>query len=346
MGRKIDMKKIENVTKCQVTFSKRRSSLMKKANEIAVCCDVDVAFLAFSPSGRVSKFCNQKRIEDVLHRYNLDLQLKKTGLELQILETDLRDYEIGPEQEPSLHQLSWCERNLNQSLQRVIARKIELESQSRKVFPTSVNQNEQFSMFEKPISGQILMQLDPWIRPYSPINAYMINFIVYFYSAKVRESIFQDLEGKQAMNENMFSSTNTLNHPFPSNLSKAPIQQSSSEQSLMMDHQSLFSFHDHDNASSVVFSDAVHMSTQNSRNMHLDPSNARIDNNVDFRTTNFDQMQRNYQQFHHEKEASQGPQFDNLAQETEEDNKLGSLNRQKSSPWEWDDLLLDETFNF
>ncbi|KAL2246580.1 UNVERIFIED_CONTAM: Agamous-like MADS-box protein [Sesamum indicum] len=75
MGRKIDMKKIEDITRCQVTFSKRRSSLMKKANEIAVCCDVDVAFVAFSPSGRISKFCNQRRIEDVLHRYvNLPIE--------------------------------------------------------------------------------------------------------------------------------------------------------------------------------------------------------------------------------------------------------------------------------
>ncbi|KAL1540827.1 hypothetical protein AAHA92_25120 [Salvia divinorum] len=328
MGRKIDMKKIENVTKCQVTFSKRRSSLMKKANEIAVCCDVDVAFVAFSPSGRVSKFCNEKRIEDVLYRYVN-----------QSAEKRLKDYEIGPEQEPSLHQLSWCERNLNQSVQRVIARKMELESQSRKVYPTSVNQNEQISMLEKPI----LMQLDPWISPYS---------------AKDRESIFQDLEGKQGMNKNMFSSTNTPNHPIPSNLSKAPIQESpplhdTSEQSLMMDHQSLFNFHDQNNACSVVFSDAIQISTQNSCSMHLHPSNATNDNIVDFRTTNLDQMQRNYQQLgaysvHHHKEESQGPQFDNLlVQETEEDNKLWSLNRQKrSSLWEWDDLLLDENFNF
>ncbi|KAL8534489.1 hypothetical protein ACS0TY_010488 [Phlomoides rotata] len=69
MGRKIDMKKIEDITKCQVTFSKRRGSLMKKASEISICCDVDVAFVVFSPSGRVSKFCNQKRIEDVLTKY-------------------------------------------------------------------------------------------------------------------------------------------------------------------------------------------------------------------------------------------------------------------------------------
>lgn len=61
MGRKIEMKKIEEITKRQVTFSKRRSSLIKKAEEIAVCCDVDVFFVAFSPSGRISKFCSQKR---------------------------------------------------------------------------------------------------------------------------------------------------------------------------------------------------------------------------------------------------------------------------------------------
>lgn len=35
-----------------------------------------------------------------------------------------RDYELDPEQEPSLHQLSWCERNINHSLERVIARKV------------------------------------------------------------------------------------------------------------------------------------------------------------------------------------------------------------------------------
>lgn len=61
MGRKIEMKKIVDNTKCQVTFSKRRSSLIKKADEISVTCDVDVLMVAFSPSGRVSTFCNRDR---------------------------------------------------------------------------------------------------------------------------------------------------------------------------------------------------------------------------------------------------------------------------------------------
>ncbi|KAI5662276.1 hypothetical protein M9H77_21599 [Catharanthus roseus] len=69
MGRKIEMKKIEDIKKSQVTFSKRRTSLIKKAEQIAITCEVDVAFLAFSPSGRVSQFCSQERMEDLLNRY-------------------------------------------------------------------------------------------------------------------------------------------------------------------------------------------------------------------------------------------------------------------------------------
>ncbi|KAI5669416.1 hypothetical protein M9H77_19269 [Catharanthus roseus] len=69
MGRKIEMKKIKDIKKSQVTFSKRRSSLIKKAEQIAITCDVDVAFLAFSSSGRVSHYCSRERLDEVLNRY-------------------------------------------------------------------------------------------------------------------------------------------------------------------------------------------------------------------------------------------------------------------------------------
>lgn len=61
MGRKIEIKRIQDNTKAQITFSKRRNSLLKKAKEIAESCDVDVAFLVFSRSGRVTEFCTQQR---------------------------------------------------------------------------------------------------------------------------------------------------------------------------------------------------------------------------------------------------------------------------------------------
>ncbi|CAA2972908.1 agamous-like MADS-box AGL66 [Olea europaea subsp. europaea] len=70
MGRsKLPIKKIENVTNRQVTFSKRRYGLIKKAYEIAVLCDIDLALIMFSPSGRLSHFSGRKRVEDVIYRY-------------------------------------------------------------------------------------------------------------------------------------------------------------------------------------------------------------------------------------------------------------------------------------
>ena len=62
MGRvKLQIKKIESTTNRQVTFSKRRNGLIKKAYELSVLCDVDVALIMFSPSGRLSVFSGNKR---------------------------------------------------------------------------------------------------------------------------------------------------------------------------------------------------------------------------------------------------------------------------------------------
>jgi len=48
MGRgRVELKRIENKINRQVSFSKRRSGLLKKAREISVLCDADVAFLVF-----------------------------------------------------------------------------------------------------------------------------------------------------------------------------------------------------------------------------------------------------------------------------------------------------------
>lgn len=70
MGRvKLQIKRIENSTNRQVTFSKRRNGLIKKAYELSVLCDIDIALIMFSPSSRLSHFSGRRRIEDVLARY-------------------------------------------------------------------------------------------------------------------------------------------------------------------------------------------------------------------------------------------------------------------------------------
>ncbi|XP_052189849.1 agamous-like MADS-box protein AGL104 [Diospyros lotus] len=89
MGRvKLQIKKIENTTNRQVTFSKRRNGLIKKAYELSVLCDVDVALIMFSPSGRVSIFSgNNKSIEDVVSRY-LNLPEHERGRALAKLKVE------------------------------------------------------------------------------------------------------------------------------------------------------------------------------------------------------------------------------------------------------------------
>ncbi|XP_073288517.1 agamous-like MADS-box protein AGL15 isoform X1 [Primulina huaijiensis] len=70
MGRgKIEIKKIENANSRQVTFSKRRAGLLKKAHELAVLCDADVAVIVFSSTGRLFEFSSSE-MKSILSRYN------------------------------------------------------------------------------------------------------------------------------------------------------------------------------------------------------------------------------------------------------------------------------------
>uniref|UniRef100_F6HAQ1 MADS-box domain-containing protein n=1 Tax=Vitis vinifera TaxID=29760 RepID=F6HAQ1_VITVI len=57
---KIQMRRIENATSRQVTFSKRRNGLLKKAYELSVLCDAEVAVIIFSQKGRLYEFSSSK----------------------------------------------------------------------------------------------------------------------------------------------------------------------------------------------------------------------------------------------------------------------------------------------
>ncbi|KAF6156140.1 hypothetical protein GIB67_024110 [Kingdonia uniflora] len=59
MGRgKIEIKRIENSTNRQVTYSKRRNGILKKAKEITVLCDAEVSLVIFSSTGKMSEYCS------------------------------------------------------------------------------------------------------------------------------------------------------------------------------------------------------------------------------------------------------------------------------------------------
>ncbi|KAK9065744.1 hypothetical protein SSX86_015145 [Deinandra increscens subsp. villosa] len=69
MGRgRIEIKKIENVSSRQVTFSKRRAGLMKKAKELAILCDAEVGVIIFSSTGKLYEFASS-RLQNIISRY-------------------------------------------------------------------------------------------------------------------------------------------------------------------------------------------------------------------------------------------------------------------------------------
>nr|CAL36573.1 deficiens H7 homologue [Misopates orontium] len=79
MGRgKVELKRIENPTNRQVTFSKRRNGLLKKAFELSVLCDAEVAVLIFSPSGKAYQYASHDTHRTIA-RYKSEVGLAKPG---------------------------------------------------------------------------------------------------------------------------------------------------------------------------------------------------------------------------------------------------------------------------
>ncbi|XP_006647842.1 MADS-box transcription factor 57 [Oryza brachyantha] len=69
MGRgKIVIRRIDNSTSRQVTFSKRRNGLLKKAKELSILCDAEVGLVVFSSTGRLYEF-SSTNMKAVIDRY-------------------------------------------------------------------------------------------------------------------------------------------------------------------------------------------------------------------------------------------------------------------------------------
>ncbi|XP_034894887.1 agamous-like MADS-box protein AGL19 isoform X2 [Populus alba] len=141
---KTQMKRIENATSRQVTFSKRRNGLLKKAFELSVLCDAEVALIVFSTGGKLYEFSSssmnrtieryQKRAKDV----GISSRMVKDNMQpvkedaftlakkIDILEVSKRKL-LGDGLEPcSIDELQQLENQLERSLTRIRARKNQL----------------------------------------------------------------------------------------------------------------------------------------------------------------------------------------------------------------------------
>ncbi|XP_031493397.1 truncated transcription factor CAULIFLOWER A-like isoform X2 [Nymphaea colorata] len=146
MGRgKVQLKRIENKISRQVTFSKRRNGLLKKAQEISVLCDAEVALIVFSTKGKLYEYSSDSSMTRILERYeryshtegdpvvtDLDSQegwpveYKKLRSRFELLQKTQRQY-MGEELEPlSIKELHQLELQLDSSLKRIRLRKTQL----------------------------------------------------------------------------------------------------------------------------------------------------------------------------------------------------------------------------
>ncbi|KAI8548393.1 hypothetical protein RHMOL_Rhmol07G0270600 [Rhododendron molle] len=126
---RIKIKKIDNVTARQVTFSKRRKGLFKKAEELAVLCDVDVALIMFSATGKLFQFASSSMntilAKYTLHSSNIE-RLDQPSLELQEISertNELRRMRGEDIQGLKIEDLQQLEKLLQEGLGRVIGTK-------------------------------------------------------------------------------------------------------------------------------------------------------------------------------------------------------------------------------
>ncbi|CAA0397795.1 unnamed protein product [Arabidopsis thaliana] len=70
MGRvKIQIKRINDRQQRNIAFAKRKNGLLKKAYELFVLCNVPVALILFSPSGKLFVFYAKERPEEIICKF-------------------------------------------------------------------------------------------------------------------------------------------------------------------------------------------------------------------------------------------------------------------------------------
>ncbi|KAI9123936.1 hypothetical protein K1719_005236 [Acacia pycnantha] len=74
---KIPIEKIPKKSNLQVTFSKRRSGLFKKASELCTLCGVEIAMIVFSPANKAFSF-GHPGVESIIDRYLVTLARKSS----------------------------------------------------------------------------------------------------------------------------------------------------------------------------------------------------------------------------------------------------------------------------
>ncbi|KAK4284441.1 hypothetical protein QN277_001273 [Acacia crassicarpa] len=82
---KIPIEKIPKKSHLQVTFSKRRSGLFKKASELCTLCGVEIAIIVFSPANKAFSF-GHPEVESIIDRYIRRNPTSESGIHHPLVE--------------------------------------------------------------------------------------------------------------------------------------------------------------------------------------------------------------------------------------------------------------------
>uniref|UniRef100_A0A6N2N2Y1 Uncharacterized protein n=1 Tax=Salix viminalis TaxID=40686 RepID=A0A6N2N2Y1_SALVM len=195
MGRgRIQLKRIENKINRQVTFSKRRSGLLKKAHEISVLCDAEVALIVFSTKGKLFEYATDSCMERILERYerysyaerqllanddpenqgSWTLEYAKLKARVDVLQRNQRHF-MGEDLEPlNIKELQNLENQIDAALKHVRSRKNQLMYESISELQKKVKEKEKAIITQQALWEQQNPDLDsPSIhrpQPQQPLN--------------------------------------------------------------------------------------------------------------------------------------------------------------------------------
>ncbi|XP_060192611.1 MADS-box protein FBP24-like [Lycium barbarum] len=146
MGRgKIEVKRIENKTSRQVTFSKRRAGLLKKTHELSVLCDAQIGLIIFSSKGKlfqynsephsmgeiISKYLHTTGASLPVHDHRVELydEITKMKRETLNLQLSLQRYKGDDLNSAQYEELNELEKQLENALNKIRVRKLDLMQQ-------------------------------------------------------------------------------------------------------------------------------------------------------------------------------------------------------------------------
>ncbi|KAF9673899.1 hypothetical protein SADUNF_Sadunf10G0071900 [Salix dunnii] len=143
--KKIEIRQIQEKSSLQVTFSKRRGGLVKKASELSLLCGAQVAILAFSPGKKVFAF-GHPDVDRVLDRY---LNESSTARELGAVSNDPQVQQWNKEYEEALKELQEEKKH------------VAMAEEWNKVCENDVNAR---FWWDEPIDDMGLVELEEYVR--------------------------------------------------------------------------------------------------------------------------------------------------------------------------------------